>query len=183
MEQTNQSDEKLATASLKDKRSFDILVERYTDRIWRYTSRLTGNHREAEDITQETFLKAFVNIAGFNPKLKFSSWLYRIAHNESVNFIKKHYRHRKVAFDETVLYTSSGEKTMFDKLIVQDDIRLARHALAHLASRDRAILELAFFEDKSYLEIADILKIAVNSVGPSIHRAKGKMKKICEEIK
>jgi len=183
MKSPNATDEELAILTLRDSRRFDVLVERYTDKIVRYVARVIGQKHDAEDVTQEVFLKAFVNIASFNAKLKFSSWLYRIAHNESVNFIKKHYRHKKVVFDEAVLYETSSEKTIFDKLAAEDDVRLVRRALARLAPRDRELLELAFWEEKSYLEIADILKMSVNSVGPSIHRAKNKMREICKEIK
>ena len=86
------SDEELAILSLKDKENFSQIVNRYASKIQRYIARVTGNWQESEDINQEVFFKAYVNIASFNPKLKFSSWLYRIAHNESVNYIKKNYR-------------------------------------------------------------------------------------------
>ena len=73
----------------KNREFFSEIVTRYQNKIYSYISRLTGNRDEAEDLTQEVFIKVYQNLHGFDVKRKFSSWIYRIAHNESVNFIKK----------------------------------------------------------------------------------------------
>lgn len=181
MEMANQTDEELAKASLADKRYFDILVQRYANRILRYIGRLIGNYQEAEDITQEVFLKVFVNLADFNPKLKFSSWLYRIAHNESVNFIRQHYRHQKLSLDQYGQELTSTEKSVIEKIVESENIQLVRWGLNRLRPREREIIELVCFEERSYLETADILKCPVNSIGPTLARAKQSLKKIIEE--
>ena len=181
MVETNQTDEELAKASLRDKRYFDILVQRYANRILRYIGRLIGNYQEAEDVTQEVFLKAFVNLADFNPKLKFSSWLYRIAHNESVNFIRQHYRHQKISLDKYNQELTATEKSVLEKIIESENIQLVRWGLGQIRPNEREIIELICFEEKSYLETADILKRPVNSIGPILARAKQSLKKIIEE--
>lgn len=177
----NLSDEKLAALSYEDKNNFDPLVDRYANKIQKYIARLTGNWPESEDITQEVFIKAYENIASFNPKMKFSSWLYRIAHNESVNFIKKHYRVRHVEFNDEIKNNLSLENDALKKILDEENTRLIRESLFKLNAKDQEILELYYFENQSYLEIADILEMSVNSVGPTINRAKQKLKKIIDQ--
>ena len=175
------SDEKLAQKTTQDQNAFNPLVEKYAEKIRYYITRIIGNWNEAEDLTQDVFFKAYENINSFNPKLKFSSWLYRIAHNESVNFIKKHYRFKQVEFKDEIKNKLIIDKNIVEKLIEKDSAKLVNVCLIELKTTDREILELFYFEQKSYLEIADILEISVNSVGPKIKRAKDKLKKILKE--
>jgi RNA polymerase sigma-70 factor (ECF subfamily) len=171
------SDEKLARETIDDPQKFNPLVKRYTDRVHRYIARLIGNWQESEDLTQDVFLKAFKNIASFNPRLKFSSWLYRIAHNESVNYIKKKYRYKEVEFSDEIKKELYDNKTVLEKIIQREEAETVAKTLLKLKPRDREILELYYFEEKSYLEISDILHLSVNSIGPTIKRAKQKLKK------
>lgn len=170
------SDEQLAVMVVSDKNNFNQLVDRYASKIQRYIARVTGNWQESEDITQEVFFKAYVNIASFNSKLKFSSWLYRIAHNESVNYIKKNYRTRNVELNENISYGLSDDQKIFEKIDAKHNSKLVQKTLMRLPARDREIINLVFFEEKSYIEVSDILKMPINSIGPTISRAKNKLK-------
>ena len=174
----NFTDEQLAVKTLDDNKYFEKIVDRYATQIQRYIARLTGNWGESEDLTQEVFFKAYKNIASFNPALKFSSWLYRIAHNESVNFIKKHYRTKHVEFNDNIKNRFTEDNKALEKMLSDENASLVNKCLSKLRTSDREILELSYFEEKSYLEIADILEISVNSVGPKIKRAKDSLKKI-----
>ncbi len=175
------SDEKLASLSLNEEKYFEEIIERYTEKIRRYVARLIGNWQESEDITQEVFIKAYENIASFNPKMRFSSWVYRIAHNESVNFIKKHYKTQNVEFNDEVKNRFHEDNEALSKIFQNENKSLVRGGLFSLNETDREILELYYFEEKSYLEIADILEISINSVGPKIKRAKDKLKNIIKK--
>lgn len=172
------SDEKLAKQCLENNQYFNELIDRYTEKIRRYIARITGNWTESEDITQDVFFKAFKNIASFDPKMSFSAWIYRIAHNESVNFIKKHYRYKNVEFNDEIKNKLMEDNTALKKIFSSENAKTVRDALLKLNARDREILELSYFEDKSYLEIADILKMHKNSIGSTIKRAKDKLRKI-----
>lgn len=180
---TNHSDEKLAELSQSEEIAFEILVDRYSDKIRRYVSRLIGNWQESEDITQEVFLKAYINIASFDVKLKFSSWLYRIAHNISVNYIKKHYRFTHVEFNEEIRNKLLEDKDVLEKIIKTEKQENLIDAMEKLKSSDREVLELYYFEENSYIEISDILQISINSVGPKINRAKKRLKDIMKKNK
>jgi len=172
------TDEQLAELSFKDNYYFNEIVDRYAQKIKRYVARITGNWHDSEDLTQDVFFKAYQNIASFNPKMKFSSWIYRIAHNESVNFIKKHYKVKNVEFNDEIKNDLTEDNDAIGKITLSEDKKIIQEALNKLPLRDREILELAFFEEKSYLEISDILEISINSIGPNIKRAKDKLKKI-----
>ena len=178
---SNYSDEKLAQKTTSDQNAFNPLVEKYSEKIRRYVARIIGSWDEAEDLTQDVFLKAYENINSFNPKLKFSSWLYRIAHNEAVNFIKKHYRFKRVEFNDEIKNKLLEEKNALSKILEKENIKLARNGLLKLKTSDREILELFYFENKSYSEVSDILQMPVNSVGPKIKRAKDKLAKVIKE--
>lgn len=170
------SDEELAKKTIENPESFNPLIEKYAKKIRRYVARIIGNWQDSEDLTQEIFLKAYENIASFNSKLKFSSWLYRIAHNESVNFIKKNYRHKNIEFSDEIKNDLFNDKSTLQKIIEKEESKAVREGLLKLSSRDRELLELYYFEKKSYLEISDILKLSVNSIGPTIKRARLKLK-------
>lgn len=170
------SDEQLAILVVGDKKQFEQLVSRYATKIQRYIARVTGNWQESEDITQEVFFKAYINIASFNPKLKFSSWLYRIAHNESVNFIKKNYRVKNVELHDNIDYGTTEDIKILESIDAKRNVKLIRSNLKKLSQREREIIQLVYFEEKSYIEVSDILRIPVNSVGPTLNRAKNKLK-------
>lgn len=176
------TDEKLASLSFVNEIYFEQIVEKYTDKIRRYIARLIGNWQEAEDVTQEVFIKAYENIASFNPKMRFSSWIYRIAHNESVNFIKKHYKTQHVEYNDEIKNRYQENNEALSKIFKKENKSLVQRGLFKLPEADREILELVYYEEKSYLEIADILQISTNSVGPKIKRAKDKLKKIIKHI-
>ncbi len=94
------TDEQLVEESLKDKNNFALLVERYERRLLRYIKRLTGyyNHH-AEDIVQEVFIKIYKNLNNIDTSLSFSSWAYRIAHNESINHLRSKKRKQTTALE------------------------------------------------------------------------------------
>lgn len=156
----------------KDTNYYEQLVLRYQEKILRYLLRvLNYNHQDAEDVTSETFMKAYINLASFNQQMKFSSWLYRIAHNEAVNLIKKKSKSFSVDLDN---FQYLPEEIDFEKPR-KDDLE---KILANLKIDDKNILTLFYLEEKSLREISDILKITENNVAVKLKRARDKAKKI-----
>lgn len=179
------TDEQLVLLVKKNARYYSCLINRYEEKIKRYILRLSGAEKETlEDIVQEVFLKVYINLNSFNQELKFSSWLYRIAHNETIS----HWRRNKtakassVSFDELDFLKSvlGDGKNMEDQVYWKIDGERAVKAMEKLDEKYRAVLVLAFLEDKSYQEIADILKKPIGTVGTLISRAK---KRLGEELK
>ena len=171
------SDEELVRRSLEDKEAFGLLIERYEAKLDRYIRRL-GVHvsEDREDVLQDIFLKVYRNLNGFDTSLSFSSWIYRIAHNEAISWYrKKNVRpegHLVTDGDEVLGFLSSKEEAAdvtFDKSVNAEKLG---EALKAIDVKYREVLILRYFEHKEYEEISDILQIPVGSVGTLIHRGK-----------
>ena len=173
-------DEELALEACEDKECFGVLINRYEDKLSRYIRRITSyNNDDVADILQNTFMKAYVNLNSFNPELKFSSWIYRITHNESISF------HRSKKLKPTI---SIEEEDLADTLISDTDIESEYldneerqnilESIHRLPDKYKDVIVLKFLEHKDYTEISDILKIPEGTVATRINRAKSKLKEI-----
>jgi len=165
-----------------DKELYSILVQRYQNRLYPYIFRLTNNREESADILQEVFLKAYKNLKGFNQKKKFSSWIYRIAHNESVNWLKKNTKFKKKSIDEDENKIDFADKTDLPSQfsLVREKEELIKK-LDQLPIKYKEVLILRYLEEKSYEEIGEIIKKSQNAVGILITRAKKKLKELYNE--
>lgn len=180
---TNDSDELLAEKARDDEGAYARIIERYEKKLFRYILRIgVFTKEDAEEILQETFVKAYENIEDFDPMLKFSSWIYRIAHNEAVSRIR-HDAARKILsqeeFDEIAekIADETHSEEYLDKTIAADEIR---RIIDTLDQKYRDVLVLRFLEDKDYGEISDILKKPPGTVATLLNRAKDKLKKEVE---
>jgi RNA polymerase sigma-70 factor, ECF subfamily len=159
----------------KDKEVYAEIIKRYQAKLMRYATYLMGEEHMAADVVQESFIKAFINLNGFNIKKSFSSWIYRIVHNQAMNVLNK--QKKQVAMDERVEFDSGVN--LEDDFIKNVLAQRAQDCLEHLPILYREPLSLFYLEDASYEEISDILRIPLGTVGTRINRAKGIMKKIC----
>lgn len=174
----NQTDEELVIKiRSKDKEVYAEIVERYQGKLFRYVFYLTGERQKTVDIVQQTFIKAYVNLNGFDTKKKFSAWIYRIAHNETINFFKKTKKEVSLKEEMNLFSKNDIEKTVEDKEIKKH----IEGCLKQIPVIYSEPLILYFFDEKSYEEISDILKIPMGTVATRINRAKVIMKKICEK--
>jgi len=165
----------------EDSQLYAEIVRRYNRKLLGYIRYLANNSNDAEDILQDVLIKAYKNLYDFNVHKKFSSWLYRIAHNEAVNYIKKQARERSFLVDST-------EEIIGHHDLANDiDRKLLKKQLTEyinrLGLRYREPIILYYFEAKSYEEISDILRVPVNTVGTLIHRGKDLLKKIMKSEK
>lgn len=177
-------DEKIAhRVQNGDIESFAVLVNRYEEKIKRYAKKFLFNYEDAEDLAQQAFLKAYININSFDINRRFSPWIYRIAHNEFINAIKRKKKESVPFFDADAIFphpiakenpASDSEKKEVSRLIEE--------CLGKISAKYREPLVLYYLENFSYDEISDIMQIPISTVGVRIKRGKEKMKKICEEI-
>jgi RNA polymerase sigma-70 factor (ECF subfamily) len=171
------TDEQLARRALADKEQFALLISRYEAKLTRYLERLgVASREDREDVLQNAFIKAYRNLNSFDPDLQFSSWMYRIAHNEAMSF----FRAKKAR--PTLELGEEGEKLILEirdesaDTAAAADRRLSNQelaaALAALPEKYRDALALRYFEERSYTEMSDILELPVGTVSTLIHRAK-----------
>ena len=169
------TDQDLARLSSENPEAFGALMERYEAPLLRYIRRLSSlPNEDAEDILQETFIKTYRSINDYDPDAKFSSWVYRIAHNQTIDTIRKR-RIDRVSFsiDENDAAqflrasTDIGAETERKDLLLRIEV-----AIRELPETYREALILRFLEEKSYEEIMDILKLPKGSVATLIHRGK-----------
>lgn len=185
------TDEELVKSSLEHEDAFYSLIKRYESVLLRYIHRMTSvNRQEAEDLLQDIFIKLYRNLNGFDTGLKFSSWVYRIAHNEIISqYRKKKPTQYSVELDAgddesgSLVNFLSSTLNVESEYIDREKAALVRTALEKLAPKYRDVLVLRYFEDLSYNEISDILRKPSGSVATLINRAKDKFKKIAGQFK
>lgn len=170
------TDEELVKMTLANQDDFLYLVSRYKGKLTSYIRRLTNiNAEEAEDILQEVFIRVYLNLNDFNSDLKFSSWIYRIAHNQVIS------NHRKlkarpegyaVDIEDSLIYRLASEVDIAsetDRKLKKETITAI---LSGLEEKYREVLVLKFLEEKNYQEISDILKKPLGTVASLINKAK-----------
>jgi len=168
----DKTDEELVALTLKDKENFAYLIARYEDKLLRYIKRISGTD-DAEDVLQNSLIKAYENLNGFNTSLKFSSWMYRICHNEVIsNYRKKKSRPKMISFEGL-------ENMVFDNINI--DVHNLSKVLKHIDIKYREVLVLRYIEEKEYKEISDILKKPINTVSTLLSRAKKQLKQKYEQ--
>ncbi len=171
------SDEEVVRRTLEDSNWYGELVDRYEAKLTRYIRRLgVHRHEDQQDVLQDIFLKAYRNLNGFDTNLSFSSWIYRIAHNEAISWYRKTVVRPEGNLvadgDEVLQFLQSKEAApdvVFDEKINAVEVATA---LATIDEKYRSVIILRFFEHKEYDEISDILKIPIGSVGTLLHRGK-----------
>ena len=177
---SNLTDAELVKLTLANQDNFVYLVDRYKGKLSSYVKRLTNiNNEDVEDVLQEVFIKVYLNLNDFNKDLKFSSWIYRITHNQVIS------GHRKlkarpegyaVNLDDQLARNLAADidiKGQVDNKILQKTIS---DCLAKIDAKYRDVLVLKFLEEKSYQEISDILKKPLGTVASLMNKAKHEFK-------
>lgn len=163
-----------------DAEQFGELVERYQGKLMRYARKFLSDTDDAQDIVQDVFVKAYENIQSFDASRRFSPWIYRIAHNEFVNALKKRASRRTVfTFDmDTLLPNLRAAETADSATLEKDLRRMLETHLDTLDTKYREPLILYYLEEMDYQEISDILQIPVSTVGVRLARARAQLQKI-----
>ncbi len=162
-----------------NKEAFGTLLNRYETKLWRYASKFTQNNEDAKDLVQDVFIKAYTNLQSFDSSRRFSPWIYRIAHNECINAIKKKGREPLGFFDPDLLFPHPLAKEGADDLTKRREIRdVLDNALGQINTKYREPLVLYYFEEFEYQEIGDILHIPISTVGVRLKRGRELLKKI-----
>lgn len=176
------TDAEIVKASLLDPDAFGGIVERYEAKLYRYIRRCSNfSHEEIEEVLQETFINVYRYLNKFNEKLAFSSWIYRIAHNQMISAVRKKKARPKYVFgdeDFDILNTIPDDIDIEKDVAGTFDREVIEGALQELNEKYRDVIILQYFEERTYQEISDILKIPVRTVGTRLNRGKKQLKEL-----
>lgn len=173
MVQDNAKDSKL-TEKLQDKNlrreAFAELVGQYSKPLYWQIRKIILNHDDANDILQNTFIKVWTSIDGFRGESKLSTWLYRIAINESISFLNKQKSLNNTSMDDSVNVLVS--KLESDPYFDGDEAQLKlQKALLTLPDKQRIVFNMKYFDEMKYEEISEILETSVGALKASYHHA------------
>lgn len=172
-----------------DERAFEVLVDRYQHRVFGFCARMLGDRAEAEDIAQDVFVTLYKSAGNFRGDSAFSTWLFRVAKNQSLNRIKylerrgRSARRRDSEGDERVARLEDHEALRPDDAVAdRQQAAMVQDAISELAEEHRAVVVLRDMEELSYDEISDITGLPLGTVKSRIHRARSALAKRLSRI-
>jgi len=175
------SDQEISAGIKNDPELFGMIIDRYQAKIERYVRRISSvQGDDLTDLLQDIFSKVYIYNETYDKRQSYNSWIYRIAHNETINRWKREKRRMHPSFDGEI--TDELARALFDNSTQEEldrasDKELVRDALSSLKIKDSSVLTLRYFDELSYSEISDILKIPEGTVATNIYRAKKKLAK------
>ena len=181
MNQLNETDIIVSIQNPDTKReAFRQIVSSYSQPLYWQIRRLVLSHDDANDILQETFIKAWINLDCFRGDSKISTWLYKIAINESLNFLQKQKAKYNIAIDnpECQILNQLEEDPFFDGDKVEKQLQ---QAIRNLPEKQRIIFNLKYFQELKYEDISEIMGTSVGALKASYHHAVKKIKDFFEE--
>ena len=161
-----------------NEKAFASLMNRYRDSIYYMLLKMVNNPIDAEDLTIEAFGKAFRNLESYTPKFAFSTWLFKIATNNCVDFIRKKqlsptpFDHLQDNIDNVTVNIQSDLPDPEESLINHQKVAALKIIVSQLKPRYKSLIELRYYKEYSYEEIATELKLPIGTVKAQLYRAK-----------
>ena len=173
-----------------DYEAFEILIDKYNERAYAVAFGVMGNHHDASDMTQESFIKVYKNIGKFNFRSSFNTWLYRIVKNTCIDELRKKKRKKVVSLDAGIegddgdyfMQVVDEKADIQAKLESEETTELVWSALEKLNEKHRSVLVLADIKGYDYLEISRMLDLPLGTVKSRISRARENMAEILKRI-
>ncbi|MBO6606863.1 RNA polymerase sigma factor [Psychroserpens sp.] len=159
-----------------DTNAFGQLVDRYKDLVYTLAIRMLKNREEAEEVSQDTFIKTYKSLDRFKGDSKFSTWIYRVAYNTCLDRIKKNRKHlNDVAINEVTTHQVQTIDNALDKLEAEERKEAIKHCIDKLSSEDSFLLTLYYYEDLSLDEISEIVGMTSNAIKVKLFRCRKKL--------
>lgn len=176
-------DDALILSKFNDERTreeaFNLLLKKYQQKVYWQVRRIIINHDDADDVIQEVFIKVWKNLGSFRQDAQLFTWLYRIATNESLTFLKKKQAKNNVSLDDLTVEMSESLNT--DPYFSGSEIeKKLQQAILGLPEKQRLVFNMRYYDDLKFQEISDILGTSVGGLKASYHLA---AKKIEQYIK
>lgn len=160
-------------------RAFDMVVRRYSEQLYWQIRRMVLHHDDADDVLQNVFIKAWSNLSSFRSDSKLSTWLYRIAVNESIDFMRKQKNIDSVSADDDA--SGVANTLLADRYFDGDEAEaLLQEAISRLPDVQRMVFNLRYYDDMKYSEMSKILDTSEGALKASYHIA---VKKISEYLR
>lgn len=156
--------------------AFNLLVRKYQQKVYYHIRRIVIDHDDANDVVQNTFIKAWKGLANFREDSQFFTWLYRIATNESLTFLKK----KRTAFFIPIVNVEKqlAHKLDHDPLINADELELKlQKAILSLPEKQRIVFNMKYYDELKYEEMSQVLGTSVGALKASYHHAVKKIEK------
>ncbi len=176
------NDHELAIAAKAgDQKAFTSLMQKHYPALCRHVTFIVKDNDIAEDIVQDGLIKAFYKLKTYKTDQKFSAWLYKIVHNQSLDYLRKK---RDISLEILPELPDENQDTDFeldDRIDRSEQIRRLRKAMAKLPIREQAIINLFYWEDMKYEDIAVVMSVPVGTVKTWLFRAKRSLKEFYDE--
>ncbi len=175
---TKMADEEVISLYLKSQSPayFSLLYRRYSGKVFSKCISLLKNEEQAQDATQEIFMKIFLNLAKFSGKSKFSTWVYSITYNFCIDYIRRKKKEKSIFSDE-IENTAEPIEDVPDRELMEMELTRLKKVLNHIPTGDKAILLMKYQDELSIKEIAAILSKSESAIKMKIKRAKHKAQK------
>ena len=158
----------------QQKKAFEIVVSFYSEKLYYQIRKMVISHDDANDLLQNTLLKAWINIGFFRGEARLSTWLYKIAFNETITFLNKQHSQNNISIDETDTYLI--EKLDSDEYFDGDAIQMKlQKAILTLPDKQRAVFNLRYYDEMPYEEMSRIMGTSVGALKASYHHAAKKI--------
>lgn len=154
--------------------AFSHLVQKYGDSLYRQIRFITRNHEHTNDVLQNVLVKVYQNLSGFKQESGLYTWLYRIARNETLNFISKEKRHKSVDLDQNFFEISAGHAVL-DAHQPEFIESVFREAVLQLPEKQARVFQMKYFEEMKYSEISSVLNTSEGALKASYHIARQKI--------
>jgi len=165
-----------------DTNAFNVLVERYKDLVFTLSLRMLKNREEAEEVSQDTFIKVYKSLNKFKGDSKFSTWIYKIAYRTSLDRIKKNKKHlNDIAIDEFTEHQLKTIDNALDNLEHKEREQAIQDCIALLPSDDSFLLTLYYFEDQTLEEISKTMGLSSNNIKVKLFRSRKKLASILKK--
>ena len=163
------------------RKGFEMIVSQYSEQLYGQIRRMVLSHDDANDLLQNTFVKAWMNIDYFRAEAKLSTWLYRIALNECITFLTQQRAMNTVAIDDPE--AAVVQRLESDPYFSGDQAQLMlQKALLSLPEKQRMVFNLKYYQEMKYEEMSDIFGTSVGALKASYHHAVKKIEKFLEGI-
>ena len=160
--------------------TFNLIVRRYQERLYWHIRKILLDHDDTDDVLQECFVKVWTALEGFREESGLFTWLYRIATNEALSFLKR--KKRRAMFSLSDIEHKMSENLETDQYFNGDVLQLKfQKAILKLPEKQRLIFNMKYFDEMKYEEIAEILGTSVGALKASYHHAVKKIEKMLTE--